>query len=1304
MTKTEDQRFPFDTFGIAFVATLRGTPGRDIVDAALAALLDLDPRDDAQGVDGNGAGILTQVPDAFLRDVVDADLPAPGHYAIGLCFLPTEHAAQQAAMAGVAAIAAAEGLDVLAWRSVPVTTAAAGPTALATMPALKHLVLASRDRSLHGIDLERRAYRVRKRAEHAHEVYLASLSCRTLVYKGLLSAQQLESFFPDLSDPRLATEIALVHSRFSSVTAASWQLAHPFRLVANDGEIRTARGNRGWMSGRQSLLASDVLGDVQDLLPICDETQSGSASFDEVLELLHLGGRSLPHAVLMMMPEAWENHPTMSHERRAFYEYSATIMEPWDGPAAMCFTDGRYIGALADRNGSRGARFWITEDGLVVLASESGVLDIPPERVARKGRLDPGRMLLVDTGVGRVLEDSEIKSELAAALPYRRMLTDNLVRVEQLPDGEPTPPTQTSLAQRQQAVGCTPAEQRSLLQPMALAGASALATIDGDAAYEALASRPRLLFDRFVPWHAPLTSPPLDLGCEDLLPSLGGAIGPEANLLVDGETQARKVLIGSPVIDEAQLAAIRADDRTGDVVTVTGRYRVDGGAAALEKRLAEITAEVDRAIEQGAGLVVLSDRGSDDALAPIPSLLLTAAVHQHTVRSGTRARISVLVESGDAREPEHVALLIGYGAACVVPYLALETVQELARSGAVPGTAPAEAARNFLEALAQGVLETMSRAGVSTLAAYRGAQAFQTVGLDPRLVERYFAGTPAVLGGVGLDVLASEIAARHAGAGIEPTREGQPALRDLLALAVGRREAVPIGEVEPVEEILTRFSSSETDGLTVRVSPDRSGVTAARLSGAAGLEITSGSGVSRHHDVDSVDDLAQLVEDLRNAGPQARVHLVLPSHVDVGSIAAGMARARPDVLVIAAREHGASDPLTSLRRVGNPWELGLAATHQSLVRAGLRDQVSIKVDGVLETSRDVMIATLLGADEVALSTAPPEPVAQQVREHLARLGLRSVAEAVGALHLLAVDEAIERWGAAGIDIAPVLEKADPPSLPVAAPTLTPSVDGELERSLVARAEPALERREQVRIVDRVRVRHRGVGARLGHEVVRRLGGDGLPAGTIEITLTGSAGSSFGAFLPGGVTLRLHGDANDHVGKGLSGGCVAVRPERTAVLSPSQNVIAGNAVGYGATAGAIYLRGIAGERFAVCSAGATLVAEGVGDHACERMTGGIALVLGPTGRGLGAGMRGGVAYVLDLVPALVDRAARERGDLALEEVDDADTETIVRLLTEHHRETDSRVALMLLEDSDGIGRRFTRLRPRSGVSHERTYRA
>ncbi|KAE8765441.1 glutamate synthase large subunit [Georgenia thermotolerans] len=1463
-----------DACGVAFVATLRGSPGRDIVESALTALTNLDHRGavGAEENTGDGAGLLTQVPDAFLRAVVAFDLPAAGAYAVGTAFLPGGEAEAERveAVRRIEAIAAQEGLGVLGWREVPVDASMIGPSALETMPAFRQFFLA--DGASSGLALERLAFRVRKRVERELGLYFASLSSRTLVYKGMLTTAQLRPFFPDLSDERFASELALVHSRFSTNTFPSWPLAQPFRLVAHNGEINTVRGNRNWMAAREGVLASDALGDLAPLLPVCTPGASDSATFDEVLELLHLAGRSLPESVLMMIPEAWQNHDSMDPGLRAFYEYASTLMEPWDGPAAMTFTDGTLIGAVMDRNGLRPGRYWVTADGLVVLASESGVLDLDPATVVRKGRLEPGRMFLVDTGSGRIVEDEEIKRGLAEQHPYQQWLDEGLIFFEDLPDRDHVDHSRLSVVRRQQTFGYTEEELRVLLAPMAATGAEAIGSMGTDTPVAVLSARPRLLFDYFSQLFAQVTNPPLDAIREELVTALGGAIGPEPNLLVDGPEHARKLVVPFPTIDNDQLAKITHIGKTPrkghafSAVTISGLYPVAGGGAALHARLQEIFAEVDAAIEQGHNIIVLSDRESTAALAPIPSLLLTSAVHHHTLRRRTRTKISLIVEAGDVREVHHVALLIGYGAACVNPYLAMESVEHLVRSGVVRGVTPQQAVANLIKALGKGVLKVMSKMGISTVASYRGAQVFEAIGLSEDLVEAYFTGTPTPLGGVGLDVIAAEVAARHATAyphsGISPAhrtlrmggeyqwrREGEPhlfdpetifrlqhstrtrrydvfrkytegvneqsrrlmTLRGLLRLKTGAHDPVPVEEVEPVSAIVRRFSTGamsygsisaeahetlaiamnmlggksntgeggeDTDRLhdprrrsaIKQVASGRFGVTADYLTNADDIQIkiaqgakpgeggqlpahkvypwvahtrhsTPGVGLISpppHHDIYSIEDLAQLIHDLKNANPAARIHTKLVSEIGVGTVAAGVAKAHSDVVLVSGHDGGTgAAPLTSLKHAGAPWEIGLAETQQTLVLNDLRDRVVVQADGQMKTGRDVIVAALLGAEEFGFATAPlvvegcimmrvchldtcpvgvatqnPELrkrftgkaehvvtffefIAEEVRELLAALGLRSIDEAVGRVDLLDAVEAVEHWKASGLDLGPLLAPVEP--RPGSARRHARAQDHGLEKALdnelIRLAGPALEGGEHVRIELPVRNVNRTVGTMLGHELTKRYGAEGLPDGTIDVTLRGSAGQSFGAVLPRGITLRLIGDANDYVGKSLSGGRIVVRPDARAIFPAEDNVVAGNVIAYGATSGEIYLRGRAGERFAVRNSGATLVVEGVGDHAAEYMTGGTLLVLGPTGRNLGAGMSGGTAYVLDLDTAQVNAPALASGELILSALDAEDHAIVVDLLRRHLELTDSAVAAELLADLDALDARLTKVLPR-----------
>ncbi|MDP9436115.1 MAG: glutamate synthase large subunit, partial [Actinomycetota bacterium] len=1359
-------------------------------------------------------------------------------------------------------------LSVLAWRDLPVDPdgAGVGATACAVMPRFAQVVLVAAE-ELEPFALERRAFVTRKRAEHEAGTYFPSLSARTLVYKGMLTTDQLEPFFPDLSDPRFESALALVHSRFSTNTFPSWPLAHPYRYIAHNGEINTVKGNRNWMRAREALLRGphELPDDLSRLFPVCTPGASDSASFDEVLELLHMGGRSLPHAVLMMVPEAWENAPDMDPAKRAFYAFHASLMEPWDGPACVTFTDGTSIGAVLDRNGLRPGRWWQTADGRVVLASEVGVLDIPADSVVAKGRLQPGKMFLVDTAKGRIVTDDEVKAELAAEHPYADWLHTGQLHLDDLAAREHVVYSHESVLRRQQVFGYTEEELRILLAPMAKTGAEPIGSMGTDTPVAVLSERPRLLFDYFSQLFAQVTNPPLDAIREELVTSLAGSVGPEQNLLEPGPASCRQVVLPFPVLSNDDLAKLQHVNDDGDMpgfaaVTVHGLYPVDGGGEALRDALDRVRREVSAAIAAGARIIVLSDRDSTEKMAPIPSLLLTSAVHHHLIREKTRTRVGLVVESGDAREVHHVALLVGYGAAAVNPYLAFETIEKLIEAGDLD-VDPRKAIANYVKAAGKGVLKVMSKMGISTIASYTGAQVFEALGLSQELVDEFFTGTTSRLGGVGLDVLAAEVAARHRRAypanpterahrGLETggeyqwRREGEVhlfnpdtvfrlqhstrsqkydvfkeytsrvdelsakagTLRGLFALRDGLRPPVPLDEVEPVSEIVKRFNTGamslgsispeahETLAVAMnrlggrsntgeggedperlydptrrsaikQVASGRFGVTSEYLVNADDIQIKMAQGakpgeggqlpgnkvyphIARtrhstpgvglispppHHDIYSIEDLAQLIHDLKNANKDARIHVKLVAEVGVGTVAAGVSKAHADVVLISGHDGGTgASPLTSLKHAGSPWELGLAETQQTLLLNGLRDRIVVQVDGQLKTGRDVVIAALLGAEEYGFATAPLvvsgcimmrvchldtcpvgvatqnpklrakytgkaehlvtffEYVAQEVREHLAALGFRSLDEAIGHAEVLDTRRAVEHWKAAGLDLAPVLHVPDLPG--GAALTCTGEqdhgLDAALDNTLIALAADALRDGTPVRFSLPVRNVNRTVGTMLGAEVTRRHGGKGLPDDTVHITLSGSAGQSFGAFLPRGVTLRLHGDANDYVGKGLSGGRIVVRPDPGAPFAAEHNVIAGNTLLYGATGGTLLVRGVVGERFCVRNSGATAVVEGVGDHACEYMTGGRVAILGPTGRNVAAGMSGGVAYLLDLDESRVNPEMVD-----LEPLDEGDRETLREMLAAHAEETGSPVAAGLLVDWPSAAVRFTKVMPR-----------
>ncbi|MFK5583538.1 MULTISPECIES: glutamate synthase large subunit [unclassified Serinicoccus] len=1468
-----------DNCGVAFVATLDGVPRHDIVSSALTALHNLDHRGavGSEENSGDGAGILTQIPDGFLRAVLPFELPDPGRYAVGILFLPGDGATEEVA-AQVEQIVADGGLSLLGWRDVPVVSDMIGPTALSVMPVMRQLVVAAGPEAPdeEGLELERRVWLTRKRIERRTPAYPVSLSTRTLTYKGMLTTNQLPAYFPDLLDERFTSALAVVHSRFSTNTFPSWPLAHPYRMIAHNGEINTVKGNRNWMRARQSQLRSDLFpGPLDDALPICTPEASDSATFDEVLELLALGGRSLPHAVLMMIPEAWENNAAMEPDLRAFYEYHSMLMEPWDGPANLVFTDGTQVGAVLDRNGLRPSRYWVTDDGLVILGSESGLLPVPEQKVVRKGRVAPGRMFLVDLERGEILDDDAVKRDLAARQPYREWLEQHLVRMESLPDQVHVRHTHASVVRRQQIFGYTEEELRIIMAPMAQAGAEPIGAMGTDTPIAVLSDRPRLLFDYFIEAFAQVTNPPLDAIREEIVTSLEGSTGPEPNLLSETPEHARQVVLPFPVIDNDQLAKLRRINLEGEhpeftPVVVRGLYRVDLGAEALEHRLEEICAEVDAAVARGAFFVVLSDRHADREQAPIPSLLLTSAVHHHLVRNNTRTRVGLLVEAGDVREVHHVALLVAYGAAAVNPYLAMESVENLCSSGQVlDGLDPDVAIRNLIKALGKGVLKVMSKMGISTVSSYRGAQTFEAVGLSRDVVERWFTGTTSQIDGVGLDVIAEEVARRHAVAyplsGIPPyhraltiggeyqwRREGPPHLfgpeaifrlqhatrqgrydifqqyTDLVDEQAGDlmtlrglfrtnpdREPIDVDEVEPVSDIVRRFATGamsygsisqeahETLAIAMnrlggksntgeggedvdrlldperrsaikQVASGRFGVTSPYLVHADDIQIKMAQGAKPgeggqlppgkvypwvastrhstpgvglispppHHDIYSIEDIKQLIHDLKNANPKARVHVKLVSQIGVGTVAAGVAKAKSDVVLISGHDGGTgASPLTSLKHAGTPWELGLAETQQTLLKNGLRDRIVVQCDGQLKTGRDVLVAALLGAEEYGFATAPlvvsgcimmrvchldtcpvgiatqnPELrerytgkaehvvnfftfVAQQVRELLAGLGYRSLDEVIGRADLLDTSAAVEHWKADGLDLAPILHMTAIPEGASRRCTTTQEhgLEAALDNQLVELAGPALRDGTPVTGHFPITNVNRTVGTLLGHHITVAAGPDGLPEGCIDLTFTGSAGQSFGAFLPSGATLRLVGDANDFVGKGLSGGRIVVRPSEDAPFVAMDQVIAGNVICYGATAGQVNLRGTVGERFCVRNSGATAVVEGVGDHALEYMTGGRALILGRTGRNIGAGMSGGSAFVLDLQQDRLNPLATANGDLLLFPLAETDRTEEVRALIEEHRElTGSSVAEQLLSDPDWA-HRITVITPRQYAS-------
>ena len=1475
-----DPRYEHDACGVAFVVDMHGRSSHDMVQRGLTCLYQLDHRG-ATGAEanvGDGAGMLIQLPDSFFRQVTDFELPEAGSYAAGMAFLPSED--PDGAAQAIEALAEQEGLRVLGWREVPTVSSSLGSFATDAMPVFRTVFIAgSENSSITDLDLERAAFILRKRIEHEIQpaVYFPSLSCRTFVYKGMLTCDQLPEFFPDLTDERLESALALVHSRFSTNTFPSWPLAHPYRLIAHNGEINTVMGNRNWMRAREGKLSTELFGDaLERALPIMTQGASDTASFDEALELLYLGGRTLPHAVLMMIPEAWENHDRLPQWKRDFYEYHASLMEPWDGPASIAFTDGTVIGAVLDRNGLRPSRFWVTEDGLVVVASEVGVLDLDQSTVVQKGRLQPGRMFLVDTEQGRIIGDEEIKQTLADTAPYGDWLQEGLLHLDDLPDRFLLTPQHSSVVKRQRTFGYTEEELKILLAPMARTGAEPIGSMGTDTPIAVLSQRPRLIFDYFAQLFAQVTNPPLDAIREELVTSTSSVVGPEGNVLQPGPDSCRQIVLPHPVISNEDLAKVLYLNEHGDhpefkSFAIDGLYPVAEGGAGMRTAIEDIQAKVSEAIADGAKIIVLSDRYSNTENAPIPSLLLTGAVHHHLVRNRTRTEVGLIVECGDAREVHHMALLLGYGAGAINPYLAIESIEDLIEEGAITEVDSKTAVRNYIKACSKGVLKIMSKMGISTVASYTGAQVFECVGLSNEVIDDYFTDTTSKLGGIDLNVLAEEVALRHrfahldnpeevahrdlwAGGEYQWRREGEfhlfnpetvyrlqhstrtgqyelfkeytelvdsqseelATLRGLFTLTPNDEGPISIDEVEPVSEIVKRFSTGamsygsisaeahETLAVAMnrlgaksntgeggedpeRFTPDangdsrrsaikqvasgRFGVTSEYLVNSDDIQIKMAQGAKPgeggqlpgpkvwpwiaktrhstpgvglispppHHDIYSIEDLKQLIHDLKNSNPDARIHVKLVAEVGVGTVAAGVSKAKADVVLISGHDGGTgASPLTSLKHAGGPWELGLAETQQTLLINGLRDRIVVQTDGQLKTGRDVIVAALLGAEEFGFATAPLvvsgcvmmrvchldtcpvgvatqnkelraryngkaefvvnffEYIAQEVREYLAELGFRSIEEAIGRVDCLDVDRAVNHWKADGLDLTPILHVPTSPweQDRFCSQEQDHGLDKALDQELIQQAQPALSDGTPVRIEIPVSNVNRTVGTLLGHHLTKNHGGEGLPDNTIDINMAGSAGQSFGAFVPKGITLRLSGDANDYLGKGLSGGRITLQPPSNA--SPNfvaeENVIAGNVILYGATSGEVYIRGIVGERFCVRNSGATAVVEGIGDHGCEYMTGGTVVILGATGRNFGAGMSGGVAFVYDPDDEFHRNLNTEMVDLE-SSLSEEDADTLRDIIRRHLEETNSAVAATVLDRWHQHVRSFKKVMPK-----------
>ncbi|MEO8364530.1 MAG: glutamate synthase large subunit [Ilumatobacteraceae bacterium] len=1478
-----DPRFEHDACGVSFVVDINGRPRHEIVSMAISALCKLKHRgaSGAEADTGDGAGILLQMPDRFLRQVVGFGLPRQGAYGAGMAFRPNDESQRILATQAIERIVTEEGLRTLGWREVPIDPTCLGASARNVMPNIAQIFVQDISGKT-GIELDRKLFVVRKRIEHQlpaeQRTYFPSLSSRTLIYKGMLTPSQLSALFPDLIDRRIESALALVHSRFSTNTFPSWPLAHPYRFISHNGEINTVQGNRNWMHTRESLLKSDLIDGLERAFPICTDGGSDSASFDEVLELLHLAGRSLPHAILMMIPEAWENYPTMDSEKRDFYRYHASLMEPWDGPASIAFTDGTVIGAVLDRNGLRPSRYWVTDDDLVIMASEVGVVDIDPAHIVYKGRLQPGRMLLIDTAQRRIVDDTEIKLDLARAEPYGQWLTRGLIHLDDLPDREHVVYSHDSVLRRQQVFGYTHEELKVILAPMAKSGTEPIGSMGTDTPIAVLSARPRLLFDYFQQLFAQVTNPPLDAIREEVVTSVASSVGPESNLLLGSEENCRQLVLPFPIIDNDQLAKIIHINDDGDrthlaSVVISGLYRVADGESGLRKALDDAKSAVSDAISGGARIIVLSDRNSDVVFAPIPSLLLTSAIHHHLIRQKQRTQVGLIIESGDAREVHHMALLIGYGAGAINPYLAFESIEDLVTADNGLGMHdlgqidPHKAITNYIKAAGKGVLKVMSKMGVSTVASYTGAQIFEAIGLGHDLVDDFFTGTVSRLDGIGLDVIAAEVAARHAvahpprpnlrshrklelGGEYQWRREGEhhlfnpetvfrlqhatrskrydlfknytkavddqskvlSTLRGLFDLD-NSRTSISIDDVEPVAEIVRRFStgamsygsiSAEAhENLAIamnrigaksntgeggedpiryvalpngdskrsaikQVASGRFGVTSEYLVNSDDLQIKMSQGAKPgeggqlpgykvypwiaktrhstpgvglispppHHDIYSIEDLKQLIHDLKNSNPSARIHVKLVAQVGIGAVAAGVSKAKADVVLISGHDGGTgASPLTSLKHAGAPWELGLAETQQTLVLNGLRDRIVVQADGQMKTGRDVIIAALLGAEEFGFATAPlvvsgcvmmrvchldtcpvgiatqnpelrkrfngkPEFVvnffefiAQEVREYLAQLGFRTLQEAVGHVEALNVGRAVNHWKTQGLDISPILMTSQNPYNQ----TLHQSVaqdhglDDALDNELLDICAGAILDRTPVSKTLPISNTNRTVGTMLGHAITHAWGGDGLPDATIQLHFVGSAGQSFGAFIPRGIELRLEGDSNDYLGKGLSGGRIIVLPHSRSTFVSHENVIAGNVIAYGATSGEIFLNGKVGERFCVRNSGATAVVEEIGDHGCEYMTGGRVVVLGETGRNFGAGMSGGIAYVYDKHKSLAERVNGEL--VTVQELTTVDREWLKEIVTRHHDYTGSLTAAKILANWGTCWPDFRKVMPR-----------
>jgi glutamate synthase (ferredoxin) len=1478
-----DPAFEKDSCGVGFVVNIKGQKSHQIVQQALTILLNLRHRGacGCEANTGDGAGILLQVPDAFLQRVCSKEgfkLPPYKEYGVGMVYLSPDAAQRQACEKIFENIVKEEGQRFLGWRTVPTLNQTLGPTAKASQPFVHQIFIGRDSKIKDDLDFERKLYVIRRLAENrirysnikgGNYFYIPSLSCKTIIYKGMLMSEQVEAFYPDLNDPSLESALALVHSRFSTNTFPNWERAHPYRYIAHNGEINTLRGNINWMHARQAMCQSKLFGeDIKKLLPVIAQDGSDSAMFDNCLEFLLLSGRSLAHAIMMMIPEPWTNHESMSDEKKAFYEYHSCLMEPWDGPASIAFTDGVQIGAILDRNGLRPSRYYVTKDDLVIMASEAGVLEVAPERVLQKGRLQPGRMFLVDTREGRIVADEEIKQKIAAQAPYRQWLSDNLINLEDLPEPPHVhEPDHKTILSRQQAFGYTFEDLRILMAPMGQLGVEPVGSMGTDTPLAVLSNKPQLLYNYFKQLFAQVTNPPIDCIREEIITSTDTMIGSEQNLLEPSPSSCRQIRLKSPVLSNEEFEKLRHIQTPGfKSVTLSILYPVDEKGRGLEKALDELYKKADEAIRQKANILVLSDRGIGPKIAAIPALLAVAGLHHHLIREGTRTKVGLVLESGEPREVHHFSLLTGYGAGAINPYLAFETLDDMIRQGLLKGLDHKTAVKNYTKAIAKGVVKTMSKMGISTIQSYRGAQIFEAVGLNRAVIDRYFTWTPSRIEGVGIDTLAEEVSLRYrraypdhsspeaaldTGGQYQWRKDGEfhlfnPETIHKLQLACRTKnykvfkeyskavdeqsknyctlrglfdfkwaaKPIPIEEVEPASEIVKRFktgamsygsiSKEAHESLAIamnrlggksntgeggedpaRYTPDpngdsrnsaikqvasgRFGVTSQYLVNAREIQIKMAQGAKPgeggqlpgskvypwiakvrlstpgvglispppHHDIYSIEDLAELIHDLKNANHHARISVKLVAEVGVGTIAAGVAKAHADVVLISGYDGGTgASPLSSIKHAGAPWELGLAETQQTLVLNNLRSRIAVEADGQLKTGRDVVVAALLGAEEFGFATSPlvalgcimmrvchlntcpvgvatqdpelrkkftgdPEHVvnfmrfiAEEARELMAQLGFRTINEMIGRSDKIEPKKAIDHWKARGLDLSSILYQPQAPGN--VGRYCQISQDHGLDKALdnttlLKLCEGALSRRAPVRASVRVNNTNRVVGTILGSEVTRRYGSQGLAEDTIHLKFTGSAGQSFGAFVPPGMTLELEGDANDYVGKGLSGGKIIIYPSPQTTFKPEENIIIGNVAFYGATGGEAYIRGMAGERFCVRNSGVSAVVEAVGDHGCEYMTGGRVVVLGPTGRNFAAGMSGGLAYVLDVRGDFSTRCNKQMVDL--EPLKASDIAEIHSMIQRHVKYTDSKLGRQILHLWEEMTPKFVKVIPK-----------